>query len=536
MAAVDKADYGLHPVHLAEFHGLVWLNLADDPAPLEEQVWPQLDYRLGGDRAKFARYDLAGLVAGKRIDYTVAANWKIIQENFQECYHCSTIHPELVDTLPQFRDLIAGSPATSTDGYHFADDKASFSVSGQAMLPRLPGLTDRDDRKYYGMVLRPNCFLSLLPDHVIVHRFEPVSPELTTVVCEWLFPPETVAAHDIDDTVELFHRVNLQDFAATEWCQPNMKSRAYANGGVLVPTRAGDHRALVLPVVPRVHGARSHGAGRLAVTAFATRAVHAGHDPAQHNGSVTTPIYQASTFVRPHARPVESGWDYSRIANPTRAALEECLAALDGGASAVAVASGMAACVTVIQALCRSGAHLVIPDNVYGGTWDLVHDVYQRWGLAYTAVDMADLDAVAAAIRPETALVWTEIPVEPAAEDHRHRRRRRPGAPGGRAAGGGRHLRLAVPATAHRARRGPGDPLHHQVPERPLRHHRRRGHRRRRGGWAPRSAGTSACWARRPRRRRPGWCSAGSRRFRCGCGRSARAASGSPNSSPRTRP
>ena len=149
------------------------------------------------------------------------------------------------------------------------------------------------------------------------------------------------------------------------------------------------------------------------MTAFSTRAVHAGNDPAQHNGSVTTPVYQASTFVRPHARPVESGWDYSRIANPTRADLEECLAALDGGASAVAVASGMAACVTVIQALGRSGGHVVIPDNVYGGTWDLVHDVYQRWGLSYTAVDMADLDAVAAAIRPETALVWTETPSNP---------------------------------------------------------------------------------------------------------------------------
>ncbi len=146
------------------------------------------------------------------------------------------------------------------------------------------------------------------------------------------------------------------------------------------------------------------------MTAFDTRTVHAGHDPARHNGSVTTPIYQVSTFVRPRARPVESGWDYSRIANPTRAALEECLAALDNGASAVAAASGMAACTTVIQALCRPGAHLVMPDNVYGGTWDLVHDVYQWWGLAYTAVDMCDLDAVAAAIRPETTLVWTETP------------------------------------------------------------------------------------------------------------------------------
>jgi Rieske 2Fe-2S family protein len=233
VADVDKADYGLHPVHLTEFHGLVWLNLATDPVPLEEQVWPQLDYRLGGDKAKFARYNLAGLVAGRQVDYTVAANWKLIQENFQECYHCSTIHPELVDTLPQFRS-IAGSNY-QTDGYHFAADKASFSVSGQAILPRLPGLTDSDDRKYYGMVLRSNCLLSLLPDHVIVHRFQPAGPELTTVTCEWLFPPETVAAYDVSDTVELFHRVNLQDFAAAELCQPNMKSRAYAGGGVLVP-------------------------------------------------------------------------------------------------------------------------------------------------------------------------------------------------------------------------------------------------------------------------------------------------------------
>jgi len=234
MAVADKADFGLHPVHLGEWHGMVWLNLADDPVPLDDLVWPQLDFRLGGDRARFARYDMASLVVGRRIDYTVAANWKIIQENFQECYHCSAIHPELVDTLPAFRTLALAT--YDTEGYVFAPDKASFSVTGTAVLPRLPGLEDRDDRKYYGMVLRPNCFLSLLPDHVIVHRFEPVGPELTTVVCEWLFPPSTVAGYDLGDTVEFFHRVNEQDFAASEWCQPNMKSRAYAGGGVLVPT------------------------------------------------------------------------------------------------------------------------------------------------------------------------------------------------------------------------------------------------------------------------------------------------------------
>jgi cystathionine gamma-synthase len=152
---------------------------------------------------------------------------------------------------------------------------------------------------------------------------------------------------------------------------------------------------------------------RAPAAAFATRAVHAGHDPARHNGSVTTPVYQASTFVRPHARPVETGWDYSRIANPTRAALEACLASLEGGASAVAVASGMAAITTVLQALGRAGAHIVIPDNVYGGTWDLVSQVYSRWGLEHTAVDMHDLDAVAAAVRPGTSLIWAESPSNP---------------------------------------------------------------------------------------------------------------------------
>jgi Rieske 2Fe-2S family protein len=237
MAAADKADFGLHPVHLGEWHGMVWLNLADAPPPLDDLVWPQLDFRLGGDRDRFARYDLAGLVVGRRIDYTVAANWKIIQENFQECYHCSTIHPELVDTVPAFRNLGGGAPVTyDTEGYVFAPDKVSFSASGSAVLPRLPGLEDSDDRKYYGMVMRPNCFLSLLPDHVIAHRFEPVSTEVTKVVCEWLFPPSTVAGYDLGDTVEFFHRVNEQDFAASEWCQPNMKSRAYAGGGVLVPS------------------------------------------------------------------------------------------------------------------------------------------------------------------------------------------------------------------------------------------------------------------------------------------------------------
>jgi glycine betaine catabolism A len=87
-------------------------------------------------------------------------------------------------------------------------------------------------------VVRPNCFLSLVSDHVIVHRFEPVAPDRTLAVCEWLFPAQTLEAgrHDVADAVALFTKVNEQDFAAAQWCQPNMSSRAYARGGVLVPS------------------------------------------------------------------------------------------------------------------------------------------------------------------------------------------------------------------------------------------------------------------------------------------------------------
>jgi cystathionine gamma-synthase len=146
---------------------------------------------------------------------------------------------------------------------------------------------------------------------------------------------------------------------------------------------------------------------------FQTRAVHAGTHPDQHNGSLVTPVYQVSTFERPRALPVQVGWDYSRIANPTRAALEEALASLEGGTSAVALASGMAASTTVLQALCQAGAHVVLPDNVYGGTWDLVSDVYRRWGLSCTTVGMSEMDIVAAAVRPDTAVVWVESPSNP---------------------------------------------------------------------------------------------------------------------------
>ncbi|MFG1922852.1 aromatic ring-hydroxylating dioxygenase subunit alpha [Cryptosporangium sp. NPDC048952] len=241
MPDLDKNRYGLEPVAVDEWAGLVFVNVSEAPQPLRTQLEPQLTYRFGGRPERADRWDIGNLVVGARKTYEVKANWKIIQENFQECYHCGTIHPELVEAVPSFADFDElGGGDYFTDGYGFAEGQDAFSITGEARHPLLPGLHDEDHRKYFGMVLRPNCFVSLLPDHVIVHRFEPVSADTTVVECDWLFHPSVATApgFDPDDTVEIFHRINQQDFAASEWCQPNMTSRLYRNGGALVPLEA----------------------------------------------------------------------------------------------------------------------------------------------------------------------------------------------------------------------------------------------------------------------------------------------------------
>jgi Rieske 2Fe-2S family protein len=238
MDTIDREAYGLHSVHVEEWEGLLWVSLAQQPpTPLRDQIRPQIEARLA-DYGKFERYRLGELKVGGRVEYDVAANWKLIYENFQECYHCGTIHPELVETIPQFQSPTMGTGGYDPSGYPIADGLASFSLTGTTVLPRLPHLLPEDDRLYYGMVVRPNCFVSLVSDHVIVHRFEPVAPDRTLAVCEWLFPADVVDSgdHDVSDAIALFSKVNEQDFAAAEWCQPNMSSRAYRDGGVLVPS------------------------------------------------------------------------------------------------------------------------------------------------------------------------------------------------------------------------------------------------------------------------------------------------------------
>src|SRR6478609_3447732 len=140
---------------------------------------------------------------------------------------------------------------------------------------------------------------------------------------------------------------------------------------------------------------------------FATRAVHAGLEPDPSYRGVVPAIHQATTYVQPAPGSFVEDFDYSRSANPTRSALERALGELEGG-HASAFSSGMAAEHALITAVCSAGGHAVIPNDLYGGTYRLVDKVLARWGLSYTMVDQSDLDAVSAAKRDETRLIWVE--------------------------------------------------------------------------------------------------------------------------------
>jgi cystathionine gamma-synthase len=144
---------------------------------------------------------------------------------------------------------------------------------------------------------------------------------------------------------------------------------------------------------------------------FETKAIHAGQDPEPAYGAVNVPIYQTSTYAA-HGVGRSKGYDYARTGNPTRTALETCLAALEDGAHGLCFASGMAAETTVLTAL-KPGDHVLLGDDVYGGTYRVLSKVLQGWGLEFDTVDLTDLDAVRKAVREETRVVWCETPTNP---------------------------------------------------------------------------------------------------------------------------
>ncbi|MCV7016608.1 cystathionine gamma-synthase [Mycolicibacterium aichiense] len=146
---------------------------------------------------------------------------------------------------------------------------------------------------------------------------------------------------------------------------------------------------------------------------FATRAIHAGYRPDPATGAVNAPIYASSTFAQDGVGGLRGGFEYARTGNPTRAALEAVLAAVEDGTFGRAFSSGMAATDCVLRAVLRPGDHVVIPDDAYGGTFRLIDKVFTQWGVAHTPVALSDLDAVRAAITATTKLIWVETPTNP---------------------------------------------------------------------------------------------------------------------------
>nr|WP_246461106.1 aromatic ring-hydroxylating dioxygenase subunit alpha [Nocardia transvalensis] len=235
MPDIDRVRHGLQTVAVHEWLGYVWVSLADEPPSFEATVIADVRDRLG-DIESIDRYGIAGLGLGRRISYDVAANWKLIIENFMECYHCATIHPELTEVLPEFADGYAAQFYVG-HGAEFGENIEGFTVDGTAGHALIPGIARDQDRRYYAITVRPQVFVNLVPDHVIIHRMFPLAVDRTVVECDWLYLPDVVEqGADIDRSVELFHRVNQQDFDACERCQPAMNSRRYRDGGLLVPS------------------------------------------------------------------------------------------------------------------------------------------------------------------------------------------------------------------------------------------------------------------------------------------------------------
>ncbi|MET9336782.1 cystathionine gamma-synthase [Nonomuraea sp. NPDC004354] len=146
---------------------------------------------------------------------------------------------------------------------------------------------------------------------------------------------------------------------------------------------------------------------------FETLAIHAGQEPDPTTGAVVPPIYATSTYKQDGVGGLRGGYEYSRSANPTRTALEEALAAVEGGARGLAFASGLAAEDTLLRTVCKPNDHVVIPNDAYGGTYRLFAKVHQRWDLRYDPVPLGDLDAVAAAMTQKTRIIWVETPTNP---------------------------------------------------------------------------------------------------------------------------
>jgi Rieske 2Fe-2S family protein len=220
---VDPSDFSLYPIGVEEWAGFVFVNLsASSPEPFAGGV--------AKAAANLGNYDLGSLVSGLTLTYDVAANWKVLAENYNECYHCGPVHPELVRLVPAFGG--GGTGLEWDDGIPHREGAWTFTMSGTTNRSPLPGLSEAEKVRHKGELVYPNLMLSCSADHVAAFVLRPVAVDRTRIDCTLLFARDAVAAPDFDpsDAGEFWDLVNKQDWAICESVQRGMSSRAYTHG------------------------------------------------------------------------------------------------------------------------------------------------------------------------------------------------------------------------------------------------------------------------------------------------------------------
>jgi Rieske 2Fe-2S family protein len=223
-----KSDLSLHPVGVESWGGFILLHLTPGEAKARGQT---LQAQLGGVPERLRRYPLSELRVAKRIEYDVAANWKVMLENYNECYHCGPVHPELCQLVPAFKQR-GGADLDWERGIPHREGAWTFTGSGTTNRAPFEGLSEDERVRHKGELVYPNLLLSLSAEHVAVFTIWPHAPARTTVVCEFLFHPAEMARPDFNpsDAVDFWDLVNRQDWAICESVQRGMTSRVFQTG------------------------------------------------------------------------------------------------------------------------------------------------------------------------------------------------------------------------------------------------------------------------------------------------------------------
>jgi Rieske 2Fe-2S family protein len=220
----DAASFSLYPVGCETWAGFVFINLSPETAaPLHTQ--------LGAIAARVANYPLAHLGIGHRLHYAVDANWKIICENYNECYHCGPLHPELCALVPDFRTQ-GGGALEWERGIAHRPGAYTFTWSGTSNRALLPGLNTDEQTRHKGELIYPNLLLSLSADHATAYILRPTGPSTTDIECLFLFDTSEIGKPDFDhtDASSFWDVVNQQDWAICERVQTGMNARPHVRG------------------------------------------------------------------------------------------------------------------------------------------------------------------------------------------------------------------------------------------------------------------------------------------------------------------